>query len=48
MSGRTLARMVMKAIRVTEWGGPEVLQLLADVAIPEPQANQVSDYKVLL
>ena len=31
MSGRTLARMVMKAVRVTEWGGPEVLQVLQDV-----------------
>ena len=42
MSGRTLARMVMRAVRVTEWGGPEVLQVLQDIAIPEPQATQVS------
>ena len=35
MSGRTFAWIV------TEWGGPEVLQVLHVVAIPEPQKNQV-------
>jgi len=31
----------MRAIRVAKFGGPEVLQLLSDVPIPQPQANQV-------
>ncbi|XP_072024139.1 quinone oxidoreductase-like [Amphiura filiformis] len=31
----------MRAVRVTEWGGPEVLKVHPDVTIPEPQVNQI-------
>lgn len=31
----------MKAIRVTEFGGPEKCKLVSDVAVPVPAANQV-------
>jgi NADPH:quinone reductase len=31
----------MRAIRITEWGGPEVLQLVQDAPVPEPGDDQV-------
>ncbi|XP_010149817.1 PREDICTED: quinone oxidoreductase [Eurypyga helias] len=34
-------RSVMRAVRVFEFGGPEVLQLQSDVPIPDPKENQV-------
>ncbi|NWQ82819.1 QOR oxidoreductase, partial [Columbina picui] len=34
-------RNVMRAIRVFEFGGPEVLKLQSDVEIPDPKGNQV-------
>uniref|UniRef100_A0A6G1RG13 Crystallin zeta n=1 Tax=Hypotaenidia okinawae TaxID=2861861 RepID=A0A6G1RG13_9GRUI len=34
-------RNVMRAVRVFEFGGPEVLKLQPDVAIPDPEENQV-------
>ena len=33
---------VMKAVRVSEFGGPEVLKLLSDVPVPTPGRRQVS------
>ncbi|KAM6327397.1 quinone oxidoreductase isoform 2-T2 [Podargus strigoides] len=35
------ARNVMRAVRVFEFGGPEVLKVRADVLVPEPKENQV-------
>ncbi|KAJ7332585.1 hypothetical protein JRQ81_014765 [Phrynocephalus forsythii] len=34
-------RNVMRAVRVFEFGGPEVLKLQADVSLPVPKENQV-------
>ncbi|XP_015269757.1 PREDICTED: quinone oxidoreductase isoform X1 [Gekko japonicus] len=34
-------RTVMRAVRVFEFGGPEVLKLQSDVSLPVPKANQV-------
>ncbi|TFK11155.1 Na(+)/H(+) exchange regulatory cofactor NHE-RF2 [Platysternon megacephalum] len=34
-------RNVMRAVRVSEFGGPEVLKLLSDVLLPNPKENQV-------
>ncbi|NXE13001.1 QOR oxidoreductase, partial [Lophotis ruficrista] len=34
-------RNVMRAVRVFEFGGPEVLKLQTDVLIPDPKENQV-------
>ena len=31
----------MRAIRITEWGGPEVLELVDDQPVPEPGDGQV-------
>src|SRR5262249_45095098 len=31
----------MRAIRIAEWGGPEVLQLVEDAPMPEPGDDQV-------
>ena len=31
----------MRAIRITEWGGPEVLELVEDAPVPEPGDGQV-------
>ena len=31
----------MKAVRVNEFGGPQVLKVESDVAIPEPNETQV-------
>ena len=31
----------MKAIRVAQFGGPEVLKVLTDVAIPKPNVKEV-------
>ncbi|XP_074762074.1 quinone oxidoreductase isoform X3 [Athene noctua] len=36
-------RNVMRAIRVFEFGGPEVLRLQSDVLIPDPKENQKGD-----
>src|ERR1700753_2278350 len=30
----------MRAIRISEWGGPEVLELVEDAPVPEPEAGQ--------
>ncbi|XP_064616045.1 zeta-crystallin-like isoform X2 [Liolophura sinensis] len=38
---RGAARAVMKAIRVTEFGGPEVLKIEAKVPIPNPEDHQI-------
>lgn len=32
---------LMRAVRVFEFGGPEVLKLRSDVAVPVPQSHQV-------
>lgn len=32
---------LMRAIRVFEFGGPEVLKLQSDVVVPAPQSHQV-------
>src|SRR4051812_43309427 len=37
---RTQKKMVMKAIEITQTGGPEVMQM-SDLAIPEPQYGEV-------
>lgn len=34
-------RSVMRAVRVFEFGGPEVLKLQSDVLVPVPKENQV-------
>ncbi|XP_010172632.1 quinone oxidoreductase isoform X2 [Antrostomus carolinensis] len=34
-------RNVMRAVRVFEFGGPEVLKLQSDILIPDPKENQV-------
>lgn len=34
-------RAVMRAVRVFEFGGPEVLKLQSDVPLPVPKENQV-------
>ena len=31
----------MRVVRVTEWGGSEVLEVFSDVSMPEPEHNQV-------
>ena len=31
----------MRAIRISEWGGPEVLELVEDAPVPEPGESQV-------
>jgi NADPH2:quinone reductase len=31
----------MRAIRISQWGGPEVLELVEDAAVPEPDDNGV-------
>ena len=31
----------MRAIRISEWGGPEVLELVEDVPMPEPAAHEL-------
>src|SRR3954447_5997085 len=31
----------MRAIRISEWGGPEVLELVQDAPVPEPADDQV-------
>lgn len=36
------ASKLMRAIRVSEFGGPSVLKLCSDVAVPEPGRRQVS------
>ncbi|XP_046567472.1 quinone oxidoreductase-like isoform X2 [Haliotis rubra] len=41
MSSRSFARAVMRAIRVTEFGGPEVLKVHNDVPIPQPKSSEV-------
>ncbi|XP_046330699.2 quinone oxidoreductase-like isoform X1 [Haliotis rufescens] len=41
MSSRSFVRAVMRAIRVTEFGGPEVLKVQTDVPIPQPKASEV-------
>ncbi|CAH1785497.1 unnamed protein product [Owenia fusiformis] len=40
-TARKVMSAVMKAIRVSEFGGEEVLKLQTDVPIPKPQINQV-------
>lgn len=40
---RGAARAIMKAVRVTEFGGPEVLKVEAKVPIPNPEDHQVSE-----
>ena len=30
----------MRAIRVNQWGGPEVLELLEDAPMPEPSGHE--------
>ncbi|XP_051481706.1 quinone oxidoreductase isoform X2 [Apus apus] len=37
------ARSVMRAVRVFEFGGPEVLKLQANVSVPDPKENQKGD-----
>lgn len=35
------SKLMMRAIRVSEFGGPAVLKLCSDVAVPEPGPRQV-------
>src|SRR4051794_24628981 len=39
--GVTLACRPMRAIRIDEWGGPEVLRLVEDAPVPEPAGDEV-------
>nr|XP_022323045.1 quinone oxidoreductase-like isoform X2 [Crassostrea virginica] len=41
MSVRSALKTIMKAIRVTEFGGPQVLKLETNVPIPEPAQDEV-------
>lgn len=41
LKAATAIRSMMKAIRVSQFGGPEVLQLQTDVPIPKPSVGQV-------
>ena len=36
-----MASRVMRAIRVSQFGGPEVLKIVTDVPVPRPQDKQV-------
>lgn len=36
-----MGKNVMRAVRVFEFGGPEVLKLQSDVLMPVPKENQV-------
>ena len=42
LSGKSNAMTTMRAIRVSSFGGPEVLKLLADVPVPSVSNGQVS------
>ena len=37
----TLVCARMRAVRISEWGGPEVLELIDDAAVPEPGPGEV-------
>lgn len=41
MNSSKLVRNIMRAIRVTQFGGPEVLKVEDKVPIPTPKDNQV-------
>lgn len=38
----------MKAVRVNEFGGPQVLKVESDVAIPVPNETQVGERIILI
>ena len=40
-----MASRVMRAIRVSQFGGPEVLKIVTDVPVPRPQDKQVLLFK---
>ena len=42
LSGKSNAMTTMRAVRVSSFGGPEVLKLLADVPVPSVSNGQVS------
>ena len=42
LSGKSNAMTIMRAIRVSSFGGPEVLKLLADMPVPSVSNGQVS------
>jgi NADPH2:quinone reductase len=31
----------MRAVRITEWGGPDVLELVEDLPVPEPGDDEL-------
>ena len=35
-------RQVMRAVRVSQFGGPEVLKIESNVPVPKPENNEVS------
>ncbi|VDI02846.1 NADPH2:quinone reductase [Mytilus galloprovincialis] len=41
MKSSRLIRNIMKAVRVAQFGGPEVLKVEENVPIPKPQDNQI-------
>lgn len=41
MSVRSAISTIMRAIRVTEFGGPQVLKLETNVPVPRPSEDQV-------
>lgn len=41
MSVRSALKTIMNAIRVTEFGGPQVLKLETNVPIPKPAQDEV-------
>ncbi|XP_061184088.1 quinone oxidoreductase-like [Saccostrea echinata] len=41
MSARSFVKAIMRAIRVTEFGSPEVLKLETNVSVPKPSNDQV-------
>ena len=41
MRARRVSSAAVRAIRISEWGGPEVLELVEDAPVPEPGDGQV-------
>ena len=37
-----VVRQIMRAVRVSQFGGPEVLKLESQVPVPSPSKNEVS------
>ena len=41
MRASRVSSAAVRAIRISEWGGPEVLELVEDAPVPEPADGQV-------